>query len=124
MANDKPIPYSSDVREQDTLKARETVGASLFPDEHSPVAIDFKGACPRCGHATACRAWLVAVSGALRLTADDALKVASYVASLRRAPSTGDQTFDISCACNVEHPKHPPDTSGCGAKFRLRVAWP
>jgi hypothetical protein len=38
--------------------------------------------------------------------------------------SSGDESFEVVCACDEAHPKTPAGKSGCGARFLMRVAWP
>jgi hypothetical protein len=114
----KPIAYSADIRPEDTERAQKTVSASLFPSEQAPLAIDFAGTCPRCGDAFETRHWLLAVSPGLRLTT---LALQSFAGNLTE---TGDITVDLDCSCDVEHPNHPKDATGCGARFRIRATWP
>jgi hypothetical protein len=124
MARTKPIPYSEDVRPEDTARALETVNATLFPNETKPWAIDFKGTCPRCGDAIEIRQWIVVVAGALRMDDSQMEALSAELDKLGVDRSSGDETFDLICSCSANHPHHPADTSGCGARFRVRVGWP
>lgn len=120
----KPLPYAGDVRPQDTEKALETVKVALFPNETNPWAIDFQGTCPRCAHRIQIREWIVVVAGALKLNDKQMEALASRLDELAVDRSRGDETFDLTCSCDVEHPHHPKDKHGCGSRFRVRVTWP
>jgi hypothetical protein len=124
MSATKPIRYSEDIRAEDTERAAKTVKASLFPIETKPVAVDFGGTCPRCGHPIAHREWLVTVAPAFRLDAKQMEQLAYSLDDIDIDRSHGDQTFDLTCPCAEEHPHRPPGKKGCGARFRLRVVWP
>lgn len=124
MPDTKPIPYAEDVRPQDTDRAVNTVKVALFPNETSPWAVDFRGSCPRCGDRIEIRQWLVAVVGALKMNEKQMEALASHLDHLGVDRSRGDETFDLMCRCDTEHPHHPPDSCGCGARFRVRVTWP
>lgn len=124
MSSTEPIPYAGDVRPQDTERALETVTVALFPNETNPLAIDFHGTCPRCGDRIQVRRWLVAVAGSLKMNDKQMEALASHLNTLGVDSSRGDETFDLSCSCDVEHPHHLPGQQGCGARFRVRVTWP
>jgi hypothetical protein len=120
----RPIPYVEGIRE-DEERALETVKVSLFPNETSPVAIDFHGTCPRCGdELQPDRQWLVAVAGVRELNDEQIEALASDLDALGIDTSHGDEPFELICSCNVKHPHGPPEKQGCGARFRVRVVWP
>ena len=124
MPGTRAIPYAEDIRPQDTEKALETVQATLFPDETNPWGIDFQGTCPRCGDPIQSRQWLIVVAGALKMNDMQREALASHLDQLGIDRSSGDETFDLTCSCDVEHPHRPKDKHGCGARFRVRVTWP
>jgi hypothetical protein len=124
MSTPKPIKYSEEIRPQDTERAVRTVTAQLFPDEAKPWAVDFGGTCPRCGDAIGIRQWLLAVSGALKLNDKQMDALAAHLDTLGINRSKGDESFDLTCSCTVEHPDRPQDKHGCGARFRVHVTWP
>lgn len=124
MPGTKPIPYAGEIRPQDTERALQTVKPALFPNETRPWAVDFRGACPRCGDPIEIREWLIVVSGALKLNDRQKEALAAQLDELGVDRSRGDETFDLTCSCEVEHPHHPKDKRGCGARFRVRVTWP
>jgi hypothetical protein len=120
----KLIAYSEDIRIQDTEKALETISVALFPNDNNPVAIDFKGTCPRCRHPIQMREWLIAVAGALKINDNQREAIATRLDEIGIDLSSGDETFDLTCSCDVGHPKCPKDRRGCGSRFRVRVTWP
>lgn len=97
MAKTKPIRYAEDIRPEDTERAIQTVKPSLFPNETKPLAIDFGGACPRCGDPIQHREWLVAVAGSLRLNNIQMEALASHLDEIGVDLSRGDQTIDLTC---------------------------
>lgn len=124
MSGKVPVDYSDTIREEDTIAALTTLKVSLFPDDTQAVAIDLEGKCPRCGDPVQYRRWLVTVAGASRMSK---VEIESLVARFREigiGQPQGDETFDLSCTCDVIHPRHPKDKHGCGARFRIRVTWP
>jgi hypothetical protein len=123
MAKAKLIRYAEDARPEDTERAFETVKPSLFPNETKPVAIDFSGTCPRCGHPIQHREWLVAVAGSLRVNNKQMEALLSHLDEIGIDLSRGDETIDITCPCDEEHPGRPENKRGCGARFRVRVTW-
>ena len=124
MLNKKQTSYSEEIREEDTKKAIETLTVKLIPNDSSPWAIDFHGACPRCGHNISIRHWLVVVAGAVRLDDDQMNALASHLDELGIDLSQGDETLDLTCTCDVKHPNQPENKRGCGARFRVHVKWP
>jgi hypothetical protein len=120
----RPIPYSTDVRPEDTERAISTIMPALVPDESHPHAVEFSGSCPRCGDPFHHREWLVAVAGAAKLNDDQRSDLAKRLAELGVDQSRGDETFDLTCNCGVAHPRRPAGRHGCGARFRVRVSWP
>ncbi len=124
MSHAKPIGYSEEIRAEDTKKALETITVSLFPNETKPKAVDFQGACPRCGDPLQIRQWLIVVAGALKLNDRQMEAIASKLDELGVDRSEGDETFDLTCSCEVAHPHRPKEKHGCGARFRVRVTWP
>lgn len=118
------MAYIEDVRPEDTERARETLTVVLFPNETSPRAIDFHGTCPRCGDRIHMRKWLIAVRGALKLNDKQMEALAARLEELGINQSRGDETFDLTCSCEVNHPQRPQEKRGCGARFRVRVTWP
>lgn len=124
MTAKKPLVYSEDVRPEDTKAAMRTVTVALIPDENSPYAVNFGGQCPRCNHDTASRKWLIAVAPALKVNDKQMEALAKVLRESGTETSSGDESFDLTCACTEEHPKRPADKQGCGAKYRVRVTWP
>lgn len=119
-----PIPYARDIRPEDTAEAMKTIAAALFPSETQPWAIDFQGTCPRCGDGIQIRKWIIAVAGALKVNDKQMEALGAELDKLGVDRSTGDETFDLTCSCDVDHPNRPRDKQGCGARFRVRVTWP
>lgn len=119
----KPIPYSAEIRPEDTERAQKTVNATLFPTEQAPYAIDFSGKCPRCEDDFETRHWLVAVSAGLRLSALDMESFMRDYFEKNKLTDAGDITVDLDCTCSVEHPNHPKGVIGCGSRFRMRPTW-
>ncbi len=118
----KPIAYSETIRPEDTSRAMETITPSLLPSDTKVWAIKFSGACPRCGDHVEAREWLVAVSGSRQVSDNEMKEIAEQI-KIPGVPS-GDETFDLTCSCTVDHADRPRDKRGCGARFRVRVAWP
>lgn len=124
MAHDQEVDYSDEVRPEDTEQARSTVTFELFPDQRSPWAVDLAGSCPRCLHSQPeTRRWLVAVSGASKLSEAQRRQVELELADLGIDLSRGDETFDLRCTCKEEHAHRPQGTVGCGSTYRVRVVW-
>ena len=120
----KPAKYDPKVRAADTVRAQETVIPRLYPEDAMPLAVDFSGNCPRCGDRLSPeRRWLVAVSPAARLDEKQRQKIIAELRILDIDLSSGDETFDLTCGCEEDHPKHPANKRGCGATYRVRVAW-
>jgi hypothetical protein len=119
-----PIPYAAEPKPEDTINAMQTVAVALFPNETSPWAIDFQGSCPRCGHRIQIRKSIITVAGALKMNEKQMGALAAELDRQGVDLSTGDQTFDLICSCDVAHPNRPRDRRGCGAIFRVRVTWP
>lgn len=121
----KEISYSGEIMAEDTEKAMTSIEPTLIPTEAAPYAVDFAGECPRCGHGFHYRAWFVAIAGAARMSDEQRRALAEEITAL--APEhfgSGDETFDLVCDCEANHPNRPKDKTGCGAGFRLRVVWP
>jgi hypothetical protein len=116
----KPIPYSDEIRPEDTENAMKTVAVQMFPDEIKPYAVDYGGKCPRCADDIQGRQPIVAVAGAIRMSEDE---IRNFMRDQEEQPS-GDESFDVTCQCGVAHPKTPKDVRGCGARFTLRAVWP
>lgn len=123
MVTSKPLRYSEEVRPEDTERAIQTVKPSMFPNESKPVAIDFTGSCPRCGHQIKHREWLIGVAGSLRVSNKQIEALSKNLEELGIDLSRGDQTVDLACGCEHEHPSRPESKRGCGARFRVRVVW-
>jgi hypothetical protein len=119
----KPIPYAEDIRPQDTDLAIQTVKVQLFPNDSSPLAIDFQGACPRCGDPIEIRQWIVAFAGALKMNDKQMKEIVAQLEALGVGRPSGDEMFDLTCTCAVAHPDRPKDKHGCGARFRVRATW-
>jgi hypothetical protein len=124
VTTEKPIRYSEGVRPEDTKEAMKTVTAALFPNEAKPYAVNFGGKCPRCKHETASRKWLFGVAAALKVNEKQMEDLAKALEQSGSEASSGDETFDLTCACTADHPMRPADKLGCGARFRVRVTWP
>jgi hypothetical protein len=122
MTVNQPIPYSETIRPEDTIRAMETIIPSLYPNDNKVWAIMFSGVCPRCGDPINAREWLVAVGGS-RQVSDNEMKGIAEQINAPGVPS-GDETFDLTCSCTTDHRRSPRDKRGCGARFRVRVAWP
>ena len=120
----KVMPYSEEVRPQDTERALKTLTPALFPNETNPWAVDFEGTCPRCGDPIQTRKWLFTIGGASKLNDKQRKALATSLDELGIDRSSGDESFDLTCSCNVAHPHCPKDKSGCGSRFRVRVTWP
>jgi hypothetical protein len=119
-----PIRYDETICPEDTEKAKLTVVPTLFPNENSPLAIDFGGTCPHCGHNTETREWIVVVSGMLKMNHQQLQGLATALQTQGVNRSQGDETFDLACSCDTHHPGCPPGKKGCGARYRTRVIWP
>ena len=116
--------YSADIRSADTERARSTVAVQMYPEGDTPLAVDFSGTCPRCHHSLASeRRWLIAVAGAASLDDQQRQAIIAELRDLDIDLSKGDETFDLTCSCTVDHPKHPDGKKGCGATYRVRVGW-
>lgn len=103
----------------------ETVTATLFPTDESPLAVDLTGTCPRCNDALPGeRRWLVAVAPATKMNDRQRKQLAAELENLGVDLSTGDETFQITCGCDGNHPGRPEDKKGCRARFNIRVRWP
>jgi hypothetical protein len=124
MAHHQDVDYSDEVRQGDTEQAQSTVKFELFPDERNPWAVDLKGTCPRCLHEQPeTRRWVVTVSGASKSNEAQRRRIQSELAEIGIDLSSGDETFDLQCACSEEHAHRPSGKAGCGSKYRVRVVW-
>jgi hypothetical protein len=63
MSSAQPLPYSNEPRPEDTEKAWQILHISMSPNDAYPLAVNFSGNCPRCGHSIQIRKWLSAVVG-------------------------------------------------------------
>jgi hypothetical protein len=119
------LRYSEEPREEYESQALHTIKPSLYPDDAEPLAVDLAGTCPRCEHGLpAARRWLVAVSPITKLNDRDRRRLAADLRAAGVDLSHGDETFELSCQCDEEHPGRPEGRKGCGATFDLRVVWP
>lgn len=124
MSHAKPIRYTEEVRPEDTERAQQTLTVTLFPDENKPAAVDFTGTCPRCDDQVHYREWLILVASSLRVNKTQMEAILAHLDEVGVDRSHGDETFDLTCSCDIAHPNRPKDKQGCGATFRVRVSWP
>lgn len=119
------LPYDEEVRSDDASRAMDTITATLFPGDESPLAVNLAGTCPRCGDALPGeRRWLVAMAPAAKMNDRQRKQLAAELGELGVDLSHGDETFPLTCRCDGNHPGRPKDKKGCGAKFNIRVRWP
>jgi hypothetical protein len=124
----KPIPYSNDVRTEDTDKAPTSFAATLFPDDADPRAIEFNGYCPRCNDQMQVLKELDVVAGTERMFnrqkwLDSLLDPLWTLTSRSPVRPSRTDTFDLECSCGIDHPNRPSDKIGCGARFGVQVTW-
>jgi len=119
------LRYSEERRDEYESRALQTIKPSLYPDDAGPLAVEFTGACPRCEHGLpAARRWLVVVSPITKMNDRERRRLAAELRGADVDLSQGDETFELSCQCDQEHPGRPHGRTGCGATFDLRVVWP
>jgi hypothetical protein len=97
------------------LKAAETCGIVLEPDEVRPDAITVTGPCPRCSHEVRYTSPLVLIGGGLP-GADRALREEL----LKAARDQRAHDLSVICSCSEEHRS---GKKGCGAMWSLHVTW-
>jgi len=119
------LPYDEEVRSDDAARAMETITPALFPDDTSPLAVDLTGTCPRCGDVLPGeRRWLVAVAPATKMNDRQRKQLVVELKELGIDLSRGDETFQLTCQCDGDHPGRPKGKKGCGSQFDIRVRWP
>jgi hypothetical protein len=113
--SDKALDYDELTDPGWDLKAAETSGVVLEPDEVRPDAIRVIGPCPRCSHEVHHTSPLVLIGGGLP-GADRALREELLQAARDRRA----HDLSIICSCSEEHRL---GKKGCGAMWSLHVAW-
>jgi hypothetical protein len=123
MTRARQLRYLKEIRPEDTERAKITLKPSFFPDEAKPIAILFSGTCPCCDHPIEHRHWLLAVAGSLRVNEGQMESLIGHLDAIGVDLSHGDETVDITCPCDHEHPGCPTDGKGCGRTYRVRAVW-
>ncbi len=114
------LPWSTEPNAAFDRDAMNALGATLLPNSQNPKRVVIAGDCPRCKHPMIYSRQL----GSLIFGLEMEDRVMDALTERGADFSSGEQEFTVSCSCETDHPETPDGSSGCGAPFQVRIAWP